>query len=109
MEHDEDACESTGLSRRTMIAGTAGFASALAAAITAPGMATADAPAASVDPSACAPVHVADPATDIPEDTVIACIRHAERGEITIITGETERTFHEPALAKRLLELAEAG
>jgi hypothetical protein len=33
----------------------------------------------------------------------MAYVRDAERGEVTVVSGTTETTYHDPALVQRLL------
>jgi hypothetical protein len=39
-------------------------------------------------------------------DTVMAYVRDADRGEVTIVAGQSELTYRDPALVKRLLAAA---
>jgi hypothetical protein len=39
-------------------------------------------------------------------DTVMAYVRDAKRGEVTIVAGTSELTYRDPALVKRLLKAA---
>ena len=42
----------------------------------------------------------------IPPEPVIAYVRDAERGEVTVIAGTSETTYRDRALARRLLKAA---
>ncbi|HLX18971.1 MAG TPA: twin-arginine translocation signal domain-containing protein [Gaiellaceae bacterium] len=44
-----------------------------------------------------------DPTTGIPEEPIVAYVRNAERGEVTVTSGTTERTFRDHTLVRRLL------
>jgi hypothetical protein len=81
-----------------MLAGSVGVASTLAASAALPGIA---APAASA-----APVPVAPPRTAVPADPVFAYVHDPERGEVTVISGHRELTYHDPELAARLMAAA---
>jgi len=48
-----------------------------------------------------------DPSGPPPEETVVAYVRDAKRGEVTVLSGTRERTYRDPALVKRLLKAAE--
>jgi hypothetical protein len=96
----EDARPQSGrFSRRSLIASSAGVATTVAVTAVAPAAAVAaahDAPAAPVGP----------PSTPIPAHPVVAYVRDAARGEVTVVSGAAERTFRDPALVKRLLAAA---
>ena len=50
---------------------------------------------------------VATAATSAPQaDTVMAYVRDAVRGEVTIVAGQSELTYRDPALVKRLMAAA---
>jgi len=44
-----------------------------------------------------------DPTTGIPEEPIVAYVRNADRGEVTVTSGTTERTFRDYTLVRRLL------
>jgi hypothetical protein len=46
------------------------------------------------------------PETPIPADVVVAYVHDAARGVVTVIHGDTERTYKDAALARRLLKAA---
>lgn len=46
------------------------------------------------------------PTTDVPDEPVVAYVRDAERGEVTVVTGTTETTYRDRALARRLSKAA---
>ena len=41
-----------------------------------------------------------------PEEAVVAYVRNAKRGEVTVMSGTREVTYRDPALVKRLLRAA---
>ena len=87
------------ISRRSLIASSAGLATTAAVtAVTPPAvaLARADAPATPIRP----------PATPVPSHPVIAYVHDAGRGEVTVVSGTTERTYHDPILVRRLLAAA---
>ena len=47
--------------------------------------------------------------TPTPQEPVIAYVRDAERGEVTVVSGTTETTYRDPALVKRLLGRGAGG
>jgi anaerobic selenocysteine-containing dehydrogenase len=82
------------LSRRSFmkIAGGAAGAAALAAA---PPIAR-----AAVGEEVAQPTH---PKSRVPEEPLVAYVRDAERGEVTVTAGITEHTYQDKTLVKRLL------
>jgi hypothetical protein len=83
------------VNRRSFLRRSAGAATG-AALVTAPvSMLLADEAAAQVESS--------DPA---PADTVVAFVRNADRGEVTVLSGTSEVTYRDRALVKRLLRAA---
>jgi anaerobic selenocysteine-containing dehydrogenase len=85
------------LSRRSFvkIAGAATGAAALAAA---PPIAR-----AAVGEEEAQPTH---PTARVPEEPLVAYVRDARRGEVTVTSGLTEHTYHDRALVKRILRAA---
>jgi hypothetical protein len=85
------------LSRRSFvkIAGAATGAAALAAAppIARAGIGEEDAQ------------HV-DPSASVPEEPVVAYVRDARRGEVTVTSGTAEHTYRDRALVRRMLRAA---
>jgi len=82
------------LSRRKLLA-SAGVATGTAAIAAAPTV------AAALDRQ-----EVTDPSGPPPEETVIAYVRAAKGGEVTVMSGTRETTYRDPALVKRLLKAA---
>jgi anaerobic selenocysteine-containing dehydrogenase len=50
-----------------------------------------------------------DPTTGVPEEPLVAYVRDAKRGEVTVTAGLTEHTYRDRALVKRLLRAAGKG
>ena len=84
------------LSRRSFvkIAGAATGAAALAAAPPIARAAVEDGPERT------------DPKTRVPEEPVVAYVRDAKRGEVTVAAGTAEHTYRDRALVRRLLRAA---
>jgi anaerobic selenocysteine-containing dehydrogenase len=85
------------LSRRSFmkIAGAATGAAALAAA---PPIAR-----AAVGEEGATRTH---PTADVPDEPVVAYVRDAARGEVTVTSGTAEHTYRDRALVQRLLKAA---
>ena len=49
---------------------------------------------------------VTEPSSQNPREPVMAYVRDAERGEVTVMSGTNETTYRDRALAKRLLDAA---
>ncbi len=49
---------------------------------------------------------VADPSGPPPEEAVVAVVRNAERGEVTVMAGTSEVTYRDKSLVKRLMKAA---
>jgi hypothetical protein len=50
--------------------------------------------------------HPTNPTTDVPEEPVVAYIRNAQRGEVTVTSGTAEHTYRDRALVQKLLRAA---
>jgi hypothetical protein len=50
-----------------------------------------------------------DPTTGVPEEPVVAYVRDAQRGEVTVSAGTTEHTYRDRALVQKLLRAAKKG
>jgi len=75
------------------------------------GAATGAAALAAAPPIACAAVgeegaQRTKPTTGVPEEPVVAYVRDAKRGEVTIAAGTAEHTYRDRALVKRLMRAA---
>ena len=96
------------LSRRSFIQTSAGVATGAVIAAT---------PAALVlDRSKGGAGATADPAPEptapsgpAPREPVMAYVRNAERGEVTVMSGTSETTYKDPVLVKRLMQAAPDG
>jgi hypothetical protein len=49
---------------------------------------------------------VVKPSSATPREPVMAYVRDANRGEVTVMSGSSETTYRDPELAKRLLAAA---
>ena len=47
-----------------------------------------------------------EPSTPNPPEPVMACVRDAERGEVTVMHGTSETTYRDRTLVRRLIEAA---
>src|SRR5579864_7034005 len=71
-----------------------------AAVVGATALGAAGAPIAGAEPRA----EEVDPSGAVPSEPVVAYVRDAERGEVTVVAGERETTYRDPALVKRLVK-----
>lgn len=85
-----------GVTRLSFLKGSAGVAA---------GMAAVGVPAAAAMSTKDGSV-VKNPTSRTPREPVIAYVRDAARGEVTILSGTTETTYRDRALAQRLLDAA---
>ena len=46
------------------------------------------------------------PTAGVPDEPVVAYVRNAERGEVTVTSGTAEHTYRDRVLVKRLLRAA---
>ena len=83
------------LSRRSLLK-TAGVAAGAAAVSAAPALAS---------PLDSTPIAVL-PSGPLPEEAIVAIVRDPRLGEVTILSGTTERTYRDRALAKKLVRAA---
>jgi hypothetical protein len=84
------------LSRRSFLK-TAGVATGAAAISASPAV------AAAMDPGAVETT----PTGKVPHEPVIAIVRDGDLGEVTVLSGMTEKTYKDRALVKRLLKAAD--
>jgi hypothetical protein len=49
-----------------------------------------------------------EPTAEVPNEPVVAYVRDASRGEVTVLSGTRETTYRDPALAKRLVKAGTA-
>ena len=87
------------LSRRSFIHTSAGVATGAVIAATPAALVLDHSSGGAAAPAA----RVIDASGPPPAEPVMAYIRDAARGEVTIVSGITETTYHDPALVKRLL------
>lgn len=92
-----------GLGRREFLQG-AGAAAGAAAILAGPKVAAialeGGAPSAAAEPKGV----VTKPSGPPPREPVTAYVRDAARGEVTVLSGQKETTYNDPALVKRLLD-----
>src|SRR4029077_4678984 len=50
--------------------------------------------------------HDTDPTARVPEEPVVAYVRDAKRGEVTVTSGTAEHTYRDRALVQRMLRAA---
>ncbi|MGD0386833.1 MAG: hypothetical protein ABSB73_11960 [Solirubrobacteraceae bacterium] len=87
-------------SRRSFLQATAGAAAGVAVVATGPKLAA----AALQGATAAAPLGaITKPSGPPPAETVMAYVRDAARGEVTVLSGTHETTYLDPELAKRLI------
>jgi len=46
------------------------------------------------------------PSGPLPKEALVAIVRDAGRGEVTVLSGKTAKTYHDRQLVKRLLRAA---
>ena len=91
-----------GLSRRSFLHTSGGVATGIAVTVLPTGVVALAAPADAKEP----PPRRVDPDGDVPHETVMAYVHEAKHGVVTVVSGTTEKTYRDPALAKRLLDAA---
>ncbi len=84
------------VSRRSFLK-TAGVATGAAAITASP------AAAAAIQPSATETM----PSGPLPHEPIVAIIRDAGLGEVTVLSGRTEKTYRDKVLVRRLLKAAD--
>jgi hypothetical protein len=52
------------------------------------------------------PATVTEPSSATPREPVMAYVRDADRGEVTVMSGTSETTYRDPSLVKKLLGAA---
>jgi len=90
------------LNRRTFLQSTAGAAAGVAVIVGGPKLAAAALNAG----TNTAPAVITKPSGPIPREPVMAYVRNAARGEVTVMSGMRETTYRDPALAKKLIDAA---
>jgi hypothetical protein len=108
MPSDFDSDEQRpGTSRRSFLRTSGGVATGIAVTVLPSGVVALAAPAAAHAKDEPAATRV-DAAGELPEDPVMAYLHDAKRAIVTVVSGTTEKTYHDPALAQRLLDAAHA-
>jgi hypothetical protein len=102
-EHEADDPTRKGVNRRSFLHTSGGVATGIAVTVLPTGVVALAAPAA--DAKEPAPRRV-DPDGDVPQETVMDYVHDARHGVVTVVSGTTEKTYSDPALAKRLLDAA---
>ena len=49
---------------------------------------------------------ITEPSTGVPNEPVVAYVRDAQRGEVTVTSGTAEHTYRDRTLVRRLLRAA---
>jgi len=88
--------EDSGMTRLSFIKASAGAAAGVAA-ISVPVAAARSREEAGVQ---------TNPSSPTPREPVVAYVRNAERGEVTVVSGTNEKTYSDRALVRRLLAAA---
>jgi hypothetical protein len=104
-ERDLDRREAGGSNRRAFLQ-SSGMAAAGAAVLVVPASALVAPPAAGAETTRLG--EAVARSGDVPTETVMAYIHDADKGHVTVVSGTSERTYHDPALARRLLDAARA-
>ena len=94
----DERTEGGGVTRLSFIKASAGAAAGAAAIGVPAAAALADQPGKVVK----------NPSPETPQEPVVAYVRDAKRGEVTVVRGTGETTYRDPALVKRLLAAAPA-
>jgi hypothetical protein len=92
----DDKTEKGGVTRLSFIKASAGVAA---------GMAAVSVPAAAAR-SGEEGQEIPRPDSPVPDEPVTAYVHDAKRGEVTVVSGTSEVTYRDPALARRLLAAA---
>jgi hypothetical protein len=97
------AGEGPALDRRSFLAASAGAAAGAAVIVGGPRLAT----AALHGSDNTVPLGVViKPSGPAPAETVMAYVRDAAKGEVTVLSGTRETTYRDPALTRRLIDAA---
>ena len=103
-ELDASGADRKGSDRRTFLRTSGGVATGIAVTVLPTGVVALGSPAAAG--AKTAPARAVDPEGDVPTETVMAYVHDADKGHVTVVSGTGERTYHDPALVKRLLDAA---
>jgi hypothetical protein len=93
-----------GTSRRQFLAGGAGAAAGAAIAAASSKVGSVVTLGHGAAPQSAATV--AKPSGPPPSEPVTAYVRDAQRGEVTVLSGQRETTYRDPVLVRRLLDAA---
>ena len=102
----EMAAIDQGSSRRLFLQSTAGAVSGAAMILAAPKVASIALNGSNAAPAAEPKPVVTQPSGPAPREPVMAYVRDARRGEVTVMNGTRETTYRDPVLVKRLLDRA---
>ena len=102
-ELDAGGEERKGFNRRSFLRTSGGVATGIAVTVLPSGVVALAAPAADAKEQAAQRV---EPTGDVPHETVMAYVHDAKNGVVTVVSGTSEKTYRDPALAKRLLDAA---
>ena len=103
---DADPTEPRGHSRRSFLRTSGGVATGIAVTVLPTGVVALAAPGAASAKEQ--PARRVEADGDVPEETVMAYVHDADHGIVTVVSGTQEKTYRDPALAKRLLDAARA-
>jgi hypothetical protein len=104
-EHDPGEQTRPGTNRRSFLRTSGGVATGIAVTVLPTGVVALAAPSAASahdDPAA----ERVEASGDVPTDTVMAYVHDAKNGIVTVVSGTGEKTYRDPALAKRLHDAA---
>jgi hypothetical protein len=99
-----DQTERAGQSRRSFLRTSGGVATGIAVTVLPTGVVALAAPGAASAKET--PAQRVEAAGDVPQETVMAYVHDADNGIVTVVSGTGEKTYHDPALVKRLLDAA---
>ena len=103
-ELDAGGEERKGFSRRSFLRTSSGVATGIAVTVLPTGVVALAAPGAA-DAKQQAAKRV-EATGDVPQETVMAYVHDAKKGVVTVVSGTAEKTYRDPALAKRLIDAA---
>jgi hypothetical protein len=95
-----------GTSRRAFLQGTAGAAAGAAVILATPKVASIALDSQGAGEPAAPETVITKPSGPAVAEPVTAYVRNAERHEVTVLSGQTETTYRDPVLVKRLLDAA---
>ena len=104
-EHDPGEQPRPGTSRRSFLRTSGGVATGIAVTVLPTGVVALAAPGAASAHTQTAAERV-EATGDVQEETVMAYIHDAKNGIVTVVSARGEKTYRDPALAKRLHDAA---